>query len=156
MVIGLILCCGVQMTGAEWIDVDPTQIVPGSETMTVSHTSGPPPALQVESRTPGDLKWVTVSLPVPFGQSIDMVEVCYQAPDDGTFIRQTRLVEALDAQRGLVIHDDPTTHASPRAACYRSAVYDYTPIAALSLWVRLEVAQAGDVLYIDGVRIHLR
>jgi hypothetical protein len=139
---------------AEWIAVSATRVLPGDPSLILT-PSGAASSLTVQSQTPGDLKWLVASLPVAPGQAIDAVELCYQAPDAGTFIRQTRLVEAFPPDGGLVVHDDATALTSPTAACYRSAVPAYTAAAAVSLWVRLEFAEADAVLVIDTVRVHI-
>jgi hypothetical protein len=142
-----------RMVHAEWIALSPAQVLPGDPSLTLTPPSGSAPFLTVQSHTPGDLKWLVVSLPVAPGQGIDMVELCYQASDDGTFIRQVRLVEKQSNYR-LVVHDDGTALTSPTEACYRSRVRGYTAADAVSLWLRLEFAQADDVIVIDTVSVH--
>jgi hypothetical protein len=124
-------------------------------TLTVSPRSGSLSSLAVESQIPGDLKWLVVGLPVTAGQAIDAVELCYQTPHDGPVIRQVRLVEYLDTARGLVVHDDATALRSPTGSCYHSPVPAYTAADAVSLWLRLEFAQATEVILIHSVRIHV-
>ena len=75
-------------------------------------------------------------------------------PMPGTFIRQVRLVEKR-SDYGLVVHDDGTALTSPTATCYRSRVRDYTAADAVSLWLRLEFAQADDVIVIDTLSVHV-
>jgi hypothetical protein len=130
-----------RMLHAEWIALSPAHLLPADPSLILTLPSGSSRSLTVQSRTPGDLKWLAVRLPVSPGEAIDAVELCYQAPDAGTFIRQVRLVEYLDTARGLVVHDDGATLTSPTAACYRSRVPDYTAADAVSLWLRLEFAQ---------------
>jgi hypothetical protein len=140
---------------AEWIAVSTTHVLPGDSSLILTPLSGAASSLTVQSRTPGDLKWLVASLPVAPGQAVDAVELCYQAPDAGTFIRQTRLVEAFAPDGGLVVHDDAAALTSPTAACYRSRVPAYTAAAAVSLWVRLEFAEPDAVLVIDTVSVHI-
>jgi hypothetical protein len=140
---------------AEWITVSPAGMYAEDPTITLTPLSGAPSSLAVQSQTPGDLKWLVVGLPVTAGQAIDAVELCYQAPEAGTFIRQVRLVEALDPAQWLVTHDDPTVLMSPTVACYHSQVRSYIAAAAVSLEVRLEFAQADDVIVINTVSIHV-
>jgi hypothetical protein len=144
-----------RMVHAEWIALSTAHLLPGDPSLILTPPSGSAPPLTVQSRTPSDLKWLVVSLPVAPGQAIDVVELCYQAPDDGTFLRQVRLVEYLDAARGLVVHDDGTVLRSPTATCYRSRVPDYMAADAVSLWLRLEFAQADDVIVIHSVNVHV-
>ena len=143
------------MVHAEWIALSPAHLLPGDPSLILTPSSGSAPSLTVQSRTPGDLKWLVVRLPVAPGEAIDAVELCYQAPDAGTFLRQVRLVEYLDAARGLVVHDAGTALTSPIVTCYRSLVPDYTAADAVSLWVRLEFAQADDMIVIDTVTVHI-
>jgi hypothetical protein len=143
-----------RMVDAEWIALSTAHLLPGDPSLILTPPSGSSPSLTVQSLTPGDLKWLAVGLPVAPGEAIDAVELCYQAPDAGTFIRQVRLVEK-QADAGLVVHDDGTALTSPTAACYRSRVPGYTAADAVSLWVRLEFAQADDVIVIDTVSVHV-
>jgi len=140
---------------AEWIAISPAGIHSEDPTLTLTPLAGSPSSLAVQSQTPGDLKWLVVGLPVTAGQAIDAVQVCYQAPDDGIFIRQVRLVEHLDTARGLVVHDDSAVLTSPTPMCYRSPVPAYTARDAVSLWLRLEVTEAADVLIIHSVSVHV-
>ena len=144
---------------ADWLAVDLTQIVPGDPTvvLTPEVPLNREPSFIVQSNTPGKLKWIVVPLPVTTEQTMQAIEICYQAPDAGAFIRQTRLVEFLDHTQGLVQHDDPIVHASLTATCYRSRVRrGYTPTDAVSLWVRLQFAQATAAVVIDSVRIQVK
>lgn len=141
---------------ADWLAVDLTQSVPGDPTVVLTGPSHADPSLTVQSDTPGDLKWIEMPLPVSATQTIQAIEVCYQAPEAGAFIRQTRLVEFLDPTHELVQHDDPTVHASPMATCFRSRVRGYTSADAVSLWVRLEFTEAAAAVVIDSVRIEVK
>jgi hypothetical protein len=141
---------------ADWLAVDLTQIVPGDPTvvLTPEVPSDREPSFIVQSNTPGELKWISMPLPVTTEQIIQAIEICYQATDAGAFIRQTRLVEFLSPTHRL---DDPIVHASRTATCYRSRVRGgYTPTDAVSLWVRLQFAQATDAVVIDSVRIQVK
>jgi hypothetical protein len=153
---GLMSLLLLRSAHADWLAVDLTQVVPGDPTVVLTGPSNADPFLTVQSTTPGDLKWIKISLPVTTAQTIQAVEICYQAPDAGTVIRQTRLVEYLDSTHGLVRHDDPTVHASLTAMCYRSRVRGYTPADAVSLLVRLQFAEATDAVVIDSVRIQVK
>lgn len=143
-----------RMVHAEWVALSPVHLLPSDPSLILAPPSGSSPSLTVQSRTPGDLKWLAVRLPVAPGEAIDAVELCYQAPDAGTFIRQVRLVEK-HADYGLVVHDDGAALTSPTATCYRSRVLGYTVMEAVSLWLRLEFAQADDVIMIDTVSVHV-
>src|SRR4051812_16645879 len=75
---------------AEWIAVSPAGMHSEDPTIILTPLSGSPSSLAVQSQTSGDRKWLVVGLPVMVGQAIDTVELCYQAPEAGTFIRQVR------------------------------------------------------------------
>jgi hypothetical protein len=147
------LLCSARIAHSAWIELNHARLVPADLTLTLTKPSEPALPLTVQSQTPGDLKWLVQSLPVAVGQAITAVELCYQAPDEGTFIRQVRLVEARPAY-GLVMHDDATALTSP-TACYQSPVLNYTVADAVSLWVRLEFADVADAIVIDGIRIQV-
>jgi hypothetical protein len=155
VIVGLLSLLLPWIAHAEWIAVSPAGMHSEDPTITLSPLSGSPPSLTVQSQTPGDLKWLVVGLPVTAGQAIDAVELCYQAPEAGTFIRQVRLVEYLDTDRGLVVHDDGTTLRSPTPTCYRSPVPDYVATDAVNLWLRLEVTDAAAVVVIHSVSVHI-
>jgi hypothetical protein len=140
---------------AEWITVSPAGMHAEDPTMTITPLSGSPSSLAVQSQTSGDLKWIIVGLPITAEQVIDAVELCYQAPDTGTFIRQVRLVEYLDTDQGLVVHDDGAELTSPTPTCYRSPVPAYTATDAVSLWVRLQFTQANEMIMINSVSVHV-
>jgi hypothetical protein len=155
LIVGLLSLLLPWIAHAGWIAVSPAAMLADDPATTLTQLSGSPPSLTVQSQTPGDLKWIVVGLPVTAGQAIDALELCYQAPDDGTFIRQVRLVEYLDAERGLVVHDDSAALTSPTPTCYRSPMPAYTARDAVSLWLRLEVTEAADIVVIHSVSVHL-
>jgi hypothetical protein len=141
---------------AEWRTIPTTQLRPGDPTLTLTASSTAQPALTVQSQTPGDLKWLVVRLPVTPGQAIDAVEICYRVPDEGTIVRQVRVVEELNPPQALVLHDEAVDLTGSTADCYHSPVPAYTPEAVVSLWLRLEFARTADVIMIDSVRIEVR
>jgi hypothetical protein len=96
VVVGLLLLLQAPLVRAERITVSPGEMLSEDPTITLTPLPGSPSSLAVQSQTPGDLKWLVVGLPVTAGQPIDAVELCYQAPEAGTYIRQVRLVEYLD------------------------------------------------------------
>jgi len=153
--IGLLSLLLPWIAHAEWITVSPAGMHAEDPTITLTPLSGSPSSLAVQSQTPGDLKWLVVGLSVTAGQAIDAVELCYQTPEAGTFIRQVRLIEYLDPDQGLVVHDDGAVLTSPTPTCYRSPVPAYTATDAVSLWLRLEVADAADVVVIHNVSVHV-
>ena len=155
VIVGLLSLLLPWIAHAEWIAVSPAKMLSEDPAITLTPLSGPPPSLTVQSQTPGDLKWIFVGLPITAGQAIDTVELCYQAPEAGTFIRQVRLVDYLDAERGLVVHDDSAALTSPTPTCYRSPMPAYTAREAVSLWLRLEVTDAADVVVINRVGVHI-
>jgi hypothetical protein len=154
--VGLLSLLGLaQLASPEWLDLSLARWVPGDPTVTLTGPSDAHSSLIVQSQTASDRQWIVIGLPVSPGQALDAVELCYQASDEGTVIRQVRLVEYLDPARGLVVHDDATALTSPTPTCYRSRVPAYTAADAVSLWVRVEFAQTDDVLVIDTVSVHI-
>jgi len=141
---------------AEWRTLPTTQLRSGNPAVTLTASATPQSTLTVQSQTPGDLKWLVVSLPVTPGQAIDAVEICYRAPDEGTFIRQVRVVEELHPPQALVLRDEAVDLAGAPADCYHAPVPAYTQEATVSVWLRLEFARAADVIMIDSVRIEVR
>src|SRR5262245_57477968 len=141
---------------AEWRTIPTTQLRPGDPTVTLAASSTAQPTLTVQSQTPGDLKWLVVSLPVTPGQAIDAVEICYRAPDEGTVLRQVRVVEELYPPQALVLHDAVVDLTGSPADCYHSPVPTYTRDAVVSLSLRLEFARTADVIMIDRLRIEVR
>jgi hypothetical protein len=155
LLIGLLVLPLPWAADAEWWALRPTDMVPADPSLTLARLSATRPALAVRSRTPGDLKWLVVPLPVTAEDTVTAVELCYRAARTGAHIRRLRLVEALDAERGLVVHDDPAPAASPSGECYRSTVLRYTPAAPVSLWMRLEFANTAEVLIIESVSVQV-
>jgi hypothetical protein len=141
---------------AEWRTLPTTQLRPDDPALTLTASSTAQHALIVQSQTPGDLKWLVVSLSVTPGQAIDAVEICYQAPDEGTIVRQVRIVEELNPPQALVLHDEAVDLTGSTADCYHSPVPAYTRDAVVSLWLRLEFARTTDVIMIDSVRIEVQ
>jgi hypothetical protein len=152
---GLLLCLLARTAQAEWVDIPPAQFIPNEPTVILTWPSDASAPLVVQSHTPGDLQWIVVHLPVTATNTITAVEICYYAPDAGTVIRQTRLVEYLDPLQAFVTHDDATVLRSPTAVCYRSPVAAYRPAVGGSLWLRLEFADPADQIVIDSVRIEV-
>jgi hypothetical protein len=95
-------------------------------------------------------------LPATPGQAIDAVEICYRAPDEGTVVRQVRVVEELHPPQALVLHDAVVDLTGATADCYHSPVPAYTQDAVVSVWLRLEFARPADVIMIDSVRIEVQ
>jgi hypothetical protein len=97
VIVGLLILLLPWTAHAEWIAVSPAAMGSEDPTITLTPLSGSSPDLAVQSQVPGNLKWISVDLPVTAGQAIDAVELCCQVSDGGTVIRHP----AIDPHTGL-------------------------------------------------------
>jgi hypothetical protein len=145
----------------ETIWLSPTEYVSGDSSLEISYPFVSHPNTMVTSKTPGDLKWVSMGLRLPPNVSIEEISVCYQitskSPNEQpqSFISQVRLVEMDTPDQALVIHDDPTDLKSPSPVCYTSKVGGKvpTPGHAVTLALRLNFQQTTDQILLGAVGV---
>lgn len=112
-------------------------------------------SLQITSSEPGDLKWISLSLPVPSNRTINKVMVCYQLSDAGSFISQVRLTEMKEPPSAVVRHDDPTDLTSTEPTCYESDVSGLQPEGAITLSLRLNFGSTADTITLGAIGVQL-
>src|SRR5229473_8259455 len=113
--------------------LSPTGYVTGDPTLQISYASVSHPGTIVTCTSPGDLKWVSIGLPLPQNITIDQVTVCYELSNAQSFISQVRLVEMTTPNLAVVRHDDATDLKSMSPTCYSSQVAGFAPAGAVTL-----------------------
>jgi Transposase len=133
--------------------LSPTGFVTGDPTLQISYPSVSHPSTVITCTSPGDLKWVSIGLPLPQNITIHEVTVCYELSNAGSFISQVRLVEMSTPNQGLVRHDDPTDLKSTSPTCYNSKVVGFTPSVAIILELRLKFRNTSDEIRLGAVGV---
>ena len=133
--------------------LSPTDFVTGDPTLQISYPSVSHPSTIVTCTSPGDLKWVSMGLPLPQNITIHEVTVCYELSNAGSFISQVRLVEMSTPNQALVRHDDPTDLKSTSPTCYASKVAGFTPSVAVILELRLNFQNTSDEIKLGAVGV---
>ena len=100
----------------------PTSWVSGDPTLKIDLPSNACPSTRVSCTSPGDFRWVSMSLPLPYQAAVQEVVVCYQLQSPSSFISQVRLVEMTTPNVAHVRHDDPTDPKSTTPASYTSVI----------------------------------
>lgn len=144
-----------------WLSIGHTGFVSGDSTLTLKMPFVGQPSLSIQSSAAGDFKWIETNVPVTLDDSfsspvIDMVAVCYKAPNEGTFISQVRLTDMLGPTSGFVRHDDGTDLTSPTDTCYISPVDNYIPQGSVNLSLRLFFADPSHKIWIGAVGVHVQ
>jgi hypothetical protein len=136
--------------------LSPTDFVSGDKSLRISYPSVTHPAVFVNAKTPGDLKWIYLGLRVPLYHDIQAIHVCYQLSNRRSFISQVRLVEMQTPDQAVVRHDDPTDLLSTTARSYRSPlVRAFRPGAAVSLALRLNFGNVADTITLGAIGIEV-
>src|SRR5215472_12018214 len=124
--------------------------VTGDPDLHISYPFVSHPNTIVTSTATGDLRWISMGLPLPPAAIISGVTVCYQIsnPDPQTppasFISQVRLAEMTKPDKAIVRHDDATDLKSTSPDCYTSTVSPFAPTAAVTLSLRLNFQNTTD------------
>lgn len=136
--------------------LSPTDFVTGDPALQISYPFVQHPSTIVTCpgcTTPGDLKWIWISLRLPANVSIEEVIICYQLSNQNSFISQVRLVEMRTPDQALVQHDDPTDLRSTSPKCYSSKVSGFVPTAAVTLALRLNFQDTQDRIMLGAVGV---
>jgi len=128
---------------------------PGWETLSIRRGfSGN--TIRVMSTVPGDLKWISLPLPIPTNLKIKKVTVCYEVSDPlSSFISQVRLSEEKEPPTATVVHDDPTDLKMTGPTCYESIVGSLRPQGAITLSLRMNFGDASDHIDIGAIGVLL-
>src|SRR5262249_49825678 len=141
--------------------LSPTGFVTGDPILQISHPFVSHPNTVVTSKTTGDLKWISLGLPLPPNVSVEAVTICYQIsnPDPQTpatsSISQVRLVEMNTPDQAIVRHDDPTELKSTSPVCHTSKVSELVPSAAVTLTLRLNFQSLTDQILLGAVGVNI-
>lgn len=127
--------------------------VSGDSRLTLEMPSFFHPDLRVTSTEAGDFQWISATLPINYGASILGVYICYQTPDNGTFISQIRLSEYLLPTPASVKYDDGTDLISSAGACFFSSVDNYKPAGSVNLELRLDFAAPGHRISLGALAV---
>ncbi len=138
---------------AKWFLLGNTVWVSGDARLDLEMPSVFHPDLIVTSDTAADLQWIETTIPFTFGATIKQIGLCYQTPDQGTFISQIRLSEYLLPNSAVVKHDDGTDLISADGACYFSVVNDYKPNGSVNMSLRLNFANPGDEIHLGALGV---
>jgi hypothetical protein len=133
--------------------LSPTDFVTGDPTLKMSYPFVSHPSTVVTCTIPGDLKWVSMGLPLPSEITIEEVTICYELSNSQSFISQVRLVEMTTPNQALVRHDDPTDLKSTSSTCYSSKVADLAPTKAVTLELRLNFQNTKDQIRLGAVGV---
>jgi hypothetical protein len=134
--------------------LSPTGYVTGDTTLQISYASVSHPCTIITCTSSGDLKWVSIDLPLHQNITIDQVTVCYELSNAQSFISQVRLVEMTTPNQAVVRHDDPTDLKSTSPTCYSSQVAGFAPAAAaVTLLLRLNFQDTSDEIRLGAVAV---
>jgi hypothetical protein len=133
----------------------PSSWVSGDPTLKIDPPWSGHPWTRVSCTSPGDFKWVTMSLLLPYQAVVHEVIVCYQLQSSSSFISQVRLVEMTTPDVAYVKHDDPTDLKSTTPASYTSVVDAFVPMAALTVELRLEFQSTADSIALGAVGLRM-
>jgi len=136
--------------------ISPASYVSGDHTLEITYSFVSQPCTVIRCTNSGDLKWLTMGLPLPPDTQVEQVIIYYQLSNPQSFISQIRLVEMTTPDHVLVRHDDPTDLKSTTATSYVSAVTGLIPNAALMLELRLTFANTTDQIMLGAVGIVFR
>lgn len=133
--------------------ISPTGYVTGDPTLRVSYPSASHPSVVINCTSPGDLKWVSMGLPLPQDVAIEEVTVCYQLSSSQSFISQVRLVEMSTPDHASVLHDDPTHLTSTTPTCSSSKVGGIGATGAVILELMLNFKNTSDEIRLGAVGV---
>lgn len=127
--------------------------VSGDPTLKIYQPYVAHPSVKINATSPGDLKWISMTIPTKPGKKIKGIRVCYQLTNSRSFISQIRLAEMITPDHAVVKHDDGTDLLSTTPTCYDSIVAEYEPKASVLLELRLNFGDTADVITIGGIRV---
>jgi hypothetical protein len=133
--------------------LSPTSYVTGDTTLQISHPSVSHPGTIVTCTAPGDLKWVSMGLPLPPQVMVEEVIICYEVSNPQSFISQVRIVEMTTPDQAIVRYDDPTDLKSTTPASYPSKIVPFVSTAALTLALRLKFQNTSDNIKLGAVGV---
>ena len=136
--------------------MSPASFVTGDPTLRVSYPFVSHPSTIVTCASPGDLKWVSMGLPLPPGAQIEGLVICYEVSNARSFIAQVRVAEMTTPDHATVIHDDPAHLTSTGPASYTSVVPGLVPSGAVTLELRLNFQDASDEILLGAVGINVQ
>jgi parallel beta-helix repeat protein/putative cofactor-binding repeat protein len=142
------------MQEAIWLS--PTEYVSGDPSLEISYPFVGHPNTIVTTKTPGDLKWVSMGLRLPPNAQIEEVIICYEVSNARSFISQVRLAELTTPERTTVVHDDATHLTSTMPATYSSVVSGLVPSGAVMLELRLNFKIASDEILLGAVGVKIQ
>lgn len=135
--------------------LSPTDFVTGDKSLRISYPSVAHPAVEIKTKTPGDLKWIYLGLRVPLDHDIHSIHVCYQLSNSRSFISQIRLAEMQAPDQAVVRHDDATDLLSTTPICYQSPVVPFRPGAAIMLALRLNFGNVVDTITLGAIGVEV-
>src|SRR6266568_1217992 len=142
--------------------LSPTGFVTGDPLLEISYPFVSHQDTVVTSKTTGDLKWISLGLPLPPNVRVDGVTICYQISNPNpqkpptSSISQVRLVEMNTPDQAIVRHDDPTDLKSTSPDCHTSKVSDLVPSAAVTLTLRLNFQNTTDQIMLGAVGVNIQ
>lgn len=135
--------------------LSPTNYVTGDSSLQISYPYVSHPGTIVTCATPGDLKWVSMSLGLKQGITIQSVIICYQVSNSRSSILDIRLSQVSTPDRALVLHDDGTNLKSTSPVCYTSVVNAIVlnSSGAVLLELRLNFQDTADQILLGAVGV---
>jgi parallel beta-helix repeat protein len=133
--------------------LSPTDFVTGDQSLRIAHPSVQHPGTVVTCTSPGDLKWLSLGLPLPPAVRIDGVTVHYRVSNPQSFISQVRLTAMEGPDQALVLHDDPTDLASTTPVAYTSVVGGVANAGAVTLALRLNFQSTAHEIMLGAVAV---
>ena len=133
------------LTGIGFVTGDPTLKL---DYPYVSHA-----VTQIKATTVGDLKWMSMMLPLHKGDTITAIKLSYRNSSARSFISQIRLTSQLNPPIAMVRHDDGTDLLSTIPVTQTSVVNNLVVDNSIVLSLRLNFGNLSDMIEIGAVEI---
>jgi hypothetical protein len=134
--------------------ISPTGYVSGDNTLQIDYSSVTHPNTIIRcTKLGGAPKWISMGIPLSSGATITGVTICYQVSNARSSIAQVRLTEMTTPDTAIVRYDEATTLNSTAPVCHTGKPISFSPVAAVSLELRLEFANLADQIVLGGVGV---
>jgi hypothetical protein len=127
--------------------------VTGDPTLKLNYPFVSHVGFQINASATGDLKWVSMMLPLNKGEIVNGIRITYRNTNVRSFISQIRLVELVSSNTAIVRHDDGTDLLSTVSTTATSAVSNLQVNGSILLMLRLNFGNIADMIEIGAVEI---
>jgi len=135
--------------------ISPADWATGEDTLRIRHLSTHFAAEITSTSSGTSKKWVHMGLRIPPGARIIAVRICYKLSHSRSYISEVRLIETKIPDQVNVLHNDSTGLKSTLSECYFSEVGTYNPKGAVTLALRLNVANTLDKILLGSVGVDI-